>query len=486
MKTSFAAYIVEKFLRIVLFFVILCGLIIALAMKASAQINVQQVPSDSKDTYSFEIKNVSGGSLSLQNWGLFHDSSVLMHAPDFSVLYLVPNGSAIVDLNKNFTDINKLLKLKKINGKTVDEFIHIFPKKDQTLLKDLFITGKFLWTVLVKSGLTQFVASLVQATPLSSPSPTPSAIPASTSPTIAPSPSPTNTPPTQPLPSPIEIQPPTPPVYPSPIAAPDPSPNNNSNFPSSLQLQELLACPQPHEHQWLKIFNPDNESYELSKWKLKNAKGKTRLISGQLTAKSEVTITLTSSFMSRSGDMISLERPDGVTVFSISFPDCKKERGKIFSFSGAQSSSPSSSSDTSESSAQNQNQQSTSALDTSQTTTDSSQNAEPSGATFSFPNLSSHESQPAADTSSSDDSATIDNPSSDSATDSTINDILGASNSADFATADAELATSSSSTPTMQTAANIGLILFVLSGVALFITGSISFYLWYKKRSSPT
>jgi hypothetical protein len=91
-----------------------------------------------------------------------------------------------------------------------------------------------------------------------------------------------------------------------------------------------MACPETSEKEWVELYNPDSQSYQLVNWKLKDSVGNTRLLNGSINAQSFAAFDLSSSMLNNDGDSISLETPSGGQLFSDTFGQCQKGHSFVY------------------------------------------------------------------------------------------------------------------------------------------------------------
>lgn len=228
----------------------------------------------SNPTPWFSLKNVADHPVTLTGWHLEYLGNDPVHHPGFTGTSLAINEEVRFDFAATLIANGGSLILKNPSDQIVDEFVVQVP------------------------------------TPTPTPSPTPTPVPTATpvaSDTPAPTLAPTSTP--KPTPSPT----------PAATATPTPTP---PLYPSTLQLIEINICPNPGEHQFVKIYNPDDTGFQLKSWHFRTSFNKTRLLSISIPAHTTETIEWIQTFVNKTGDQLDLERPDGVVVFSVPVAEC--------------------------------------------------------------------------------------------------------------------------------------------------------------------
>ncbi len=281
------------------FWIVLGSLFLTSCVRvAFAQVAINEVlPNPSTGASWAELKNLSDKPIKLTGWHLDIAEGRLVHHPGFTDFVLGANSYAVFELSSKFGKQSDELTLSDPSTKVIDHFLFTSSEPNQSWARTPDGTGSF-----VIAQPTRGTENLIFV-PSSSPSPSP-----------VPTELPTLPPTSLPAPLPTEI--------PLPTSTPAPQPTALPNFPSSLQLIEAFPCNEKSDKQWIKIFNPDLQTYDIKKWHLQNANGKTITMNFSIAAKSSTTISWASDFLHKKGDTISLIRPDGVIVFSKEYEKC--------------------------------------------------------------------------------------------------------------------------------------------------------------------
>lgn len=95
------------------------------------------------------------------------------------------------------------------------------------------------------------------------------------------------------------------------------------NYPS-LQIHEVMSCPEENNQEWVKIKNPNNEAVNLNNWLLKDSANNQMLLSSneEIPSLAYITIYLKSSILNNSGDIITLFDPNKNIIDTLNFGQC--------------------------------------------------------------------------------------------------------------------------------------------------------------------
>ena len=115
----------------------------------------------------------------------------------------------------------------------------------------------------------------------------------------------------------------------TPADSPFPSPSSSfsssstSNI-SNIFINEVMACPNTGEKEWIELYNANDQSVELISWRLRDSDdGHKQNFDRILSAKSLVKIEITGFSLNNDGDKVRLFA-DGDLKDSMNYQDCKK------------------------------------------------------------------------------------------------------------------------------------------------------------------
>ncbi len=269
---------------------------------AFAQVVINEVhPAPSSGNDWVEIKNISAETISLDGWSFYDTAGVITSTPVFTSLSITAGQYLVFELSNRLNNSGDTLTLKDKGSQIADQLIYDSSQSNMSWSRVPDGEGSFQLAFPSRNGTNGEAPS---------PSPSPSELP---SPTPSPSTVPT------PSPSPTIIPSPTPSI------APAPSPE-----PFSLQLSEVMACPETGEKEWIELYNPDSIGYHLTNWKVKDSVGNSRLVNGDVAAQSFTAFDLSTSILNNDGDTLSFETPEGNKIFTAQLGPCQKGSSFVY------------------------------------------------------------------------------------------------------------------------------------------------------------
>lgn len=290
----------KKFL-LLNFLLFLGGMVAPRCLSAQVILNeLHPFPSTGPDW--IELFHSGGAEVDLTGWSLWDAASQLNVTPDMDEVIVAAGEHLVFEVGTRLNNGGDTVILKNQHGEIVDQVSYTNAASNMSWARTP--DGGEEWSQQVSSRGT------VNALP--SPSPTP---------TASPTPSPSSSPSSSPGPSPL----PTPSPSPSPSSPPSPTP---VVFPSEVRWSEIQACPETGEEEWIEIYNPSNENYTFTNWKVRDAAGNSRTINTSFPASTFTVLTWSGSLLNNDGDTILLERSDGQRVIEQTLPSCT--RGETF------------------------------------------------------------------------------------------------------------------------------------------------------------
>jgi len=99
--------------------------------------------------------------------------------------------------------------------------------------------------------------------------------------------------------------------------------NAQNNYPS-LEIYEVMSCPEENNSEWIKIKNSNDETVNLENWLLKDSADNQILLTSTETipAQSFITIYLKSNILNNSGDIVTLLDPNKNIVDTLELGQC--------------------------------------------------------------------------------------------------------------------------------------------------------------------
>lgn len=266
-----------------------------------AQVVINELyPAPSSGNDWVELKNLGSDPISLTDWSLENSSLALSTTPKMTDQTLLANGYLVLEVSNHLKNASDTISLRNSFGQVTDQASYTFSQTDFSWARSPDGTGDFNLVVPTRATTNPN---------LPSPTPTPSPVP------------------TSPPPSPQSLPSPLPSSNSNPTPSPFPTPLFYSN---SLQVSEIMSCPQTNEKEWLELYNPDFQTYTLVNWKLKDSTGNTRYLSGDISAQSFAAFELSSSMLNNDGDSLSLINPSGTNLFTVQFGKCQKGRSFVY------------------------------------------------------------------------------------------------------------------------------------------------------------
>ncbi|HYD35308.1 MAG TPA: lamin tail domain-containing protein [Vitreimonas sp.] len=266
------------------------------SVKAAVIIN-ELHPAPSTGEEWIELYNTGPETVDLSGWQLWDAISVpsLIHTLE-SGLLLAPHSYHVVEVSNKLNNGGDNISLKTPALINMDGVSYSSTQTDMS------------WA---RSPNGEVVAEFkLQAPSRSYPNPA--------LPSPSPNPSPSVVPSSSPIASPLPSATPTPSPSPSPVS-----------YPTHFTPSEIVACPSEGETEWLEIYNSANVSFTLTNWRVRDQSGSSRFVSGLVPAQGWVALSWSGSLLNNSGDSISLETPEGHTLFTVQFGSCNSGRSFV-------------------------------------------------------------------------------------------------------------------------------------------------------------
>jgi hypothetical protein len=256
----------------------------------SAQVVINEVhPAPSSGNDWVELYNVGNTAIDLSGWKLEDQLTSPSTISSWNTATsLAPDSYLVVEVSNKLNNAADGVTLKNNTGQILDQMNYSSSTTDQSWARLPNGSGSF-----VLAAPTRLATNPLPPSPIPSPSPQPS-------PTPSPSPSP------------------------SPSPTPSPSPSPAANYPTTLALSEIMACPETGQEEWIELYNPDGTPYTLTGWQLRDSSNNLRNLNTTLPAFGYTVIPFASAWLNNDGDSLSLTRPDGVTLFTEQFGACAK------------------------------------------------------------------------------------------------------------------------------------------------------------------
>ncbi|MBW7955617.1 lamin tail domain-containing protein [Patescibacteria group bacterium] len=259
--------------------------------EVSAQIIINEVhPAPDEGDEWIELKNITDQVISLVGWQVEDGVGVLTPQPLFSHVEVAPFGLATFEFKNKLNNTGDSVILRKPDFSVVESFSYTSSLSTHSWTRVSTTSSQFVLLPPTK-GSENLVPS---------PSPTPSALP-SLSPAISSHPS---------------------------TGSPRPSPSAAASY--SIQLSEVVACPEVSQPEWLELYNPNQFSVQLSEWKVQDSTGNTRHFSVELPGHRYTAIDLSSAILNNDGDELAVLNKEGASLIRISLPGCQRGESSIF------------------------------------------------------------------------------------------------------------------------------------------------------------
>lgn len=95
-------------------------------------------------------------------------------------------------------------------------------------------------------------------------------------------------------------------------------------------LSEVLACPSSSQSEWLELYNPSDQTYELENWVVMDRTNVARIVSGVIPTHGYGILSWSGSLLNNTGDGLTLLTDEGVVLLQTNLPACQAGQSHVW------------------------------------------------------------------------------------------------------------------------------------------------------------